>query len=226
MVARLAVTALQVAGLVFAGLTGALKPQDVTPLTFYRYWYWYRAHPAWQSYVYGSGAAGVLALLMPVAVVVAPGRRQRLHGEARWARRGQIRAAGLLGTDGIVVGKLGGRFLDVQRQRTGQERPRRRRAWLRQDAGSDDPELPQLARQLGRTRHQGRELRADGGLPGRDGAGRLQSSHFLSRDDRTHQYNPFAYVSGDKNFRVGDIEKIAHYLLPNPPGPGSDPLGN
>ena len=47
---------------------------------------------------------------------------------------------------------------------------------------------------------------------------------FLSRDYRTHQYNPFGYVSEDKNFRVGDIERIAHYLLPNPPGPGGDPF--
>ena len=47
---------------------------------------------------------------------------------------------------------------------------------------------------------------------------------FLSREYRTHQFNPFAYVSEDRNFRVGDIEKIAHYLLPNPSGPGGDPF--
>ena len=57
----LLVAALQVAGLVFCGLTGAAKPLDVTPLTFYQYWYWYRSHPTWQSYVWGSGAAGVLS---------------------------------------------------------------------------------------------------------------------------------------------------------------------
>jgi hypothetical protein len=84
---------MQVAGLAFAGLTGALNPKDVTPLTFYRYWYWYRSQPLWQPYVYGSGTLGLLALLMPVAVVLAPGRRPRLHGDARWARRASSSAS-------------------------------------------------------------------------------------------------------------------------------------
>ena len=107
----LLIAALQVAGLIFCGVTGAARPQDVTPYTFYQYWYWYSQHPVWRSYLYGSGAFGGLALLMPVVVVLAPNKRRKLHGDARWAKRAEIVAAGLLGHAGIIIGKLGGKFL-------------------------------------------------------------------------------------------------------------------
>ena len=221
--AVLAVAALQVAGLIFAGLTSALKPQDVTPITFYRYWYWYRSQPLWQSYVYSSGAVGMLALLMPVAVVLAPGRRQRLHGEARWARRGQIRTAGLMGSDGIIVGKLGSRFLMFNGNEQGKNVIVAAAPGSGKTQGLMIPNCLNWPGSLVALDIKGECYERTSGFRAAMGQA-VFKVEFLSRDYRTHQYNPFAYVSEDKNFRVGDIERIAHYLLPNPPGPGGDPF--
>ena len=221
--ALLAVAALQVAGLVFAGMTGAVHAGDVTPLTFYRYWYWYREHPGFQNYIYGSGAAAALALLMPVAVVLAPGRHQKLHGEARWARRTQIRAAGLMGTEGVVVGKLGGRFLMFNGNEQGKNVLVAAAPGSGKTQGLMIPNCLNWPGSLVALDIKGECYERTAGFRASMGQA-VYKLDFLSREYRTHQFNPFAYVSEDKNFRVGDIEKIAHYLLPNPPGPGSDPF--
>ena len=221
--AVLVLAALQVSGLIFAGLTGAMKPQDVTPLTFYQYWYWYRAHPGFQNYIYGSGAAGMLALLMPVAVVLAPGGRQKLHGDARWARRGQIRSAGLMGSAGIVVGKLGGRFLMFDGTRQGKNVIVAAAPGSGKTQGLMIPNCLNWPGSLVALDIKGECYERTAGYRASTGQA-VYKLDFLSREYRTHQYNPFAYVCEDKNFRVGDIEKIAHYLLPNPPGPGGDPF--
>ena len=218
----LAVVAMQVAGLVFCGWTGAARPQEVTPFTFYRYWYWYRQHPAWQSYIYGSGAAGVLALLMPVAVVLAPGRKQKLHGEARWARRRQVRAAGLMGTAGIIVGKLGGRFLMFEGNEQGKNVMVAAAPGSGKTQGLMIPNCLNWPGSLVALDIKGECYERTAGYRQSTGQQVFQID-FLSRDYRTHRYNPFAYVSEDKNFRVGDIEKIAQYLLPLPSG-SSDPF--
>ena len=215
--------ALQVAGLIFAGTTGAIKPQDVTPLTFYQYWYWYRAHPAFQNYLYGSGAAGVMALLMPVAIVLAPGRRQKLHGEARWARRSHVRTAGLMGTDGIIVGKLGGRFLMFNGNEQGKNVIVAAAPGSGKTQGLMIPNCLNWPGSLVALDIKGECYERTAGFRASMGQA-VYKIEFLSREYRTHQYNPFAYVSEDKNFRVGDIEKIANYLLPNPPGSGGDPF--
>ena len=218
----LLIAALQVAGLIFCGVTGAARPQDVTPYTFYQYWYWYSQHPVWRSYLYGSGACGALALLMPVVVVLAPNKRRKLHGDARWAKRAEIVAAGLLGHAGIIIGKLGGKFLMFN--------------------GTEQGKNVIVAAAPGSGKTQGLMipncLNWPGSLVGLDIKGECYARtagfrasmgqavyqlNFLSREYRTHQYNPFAYVSADKNFRVADIEKIANYLSPNPPPP-ADPF--
>ena len=220
--AVLAVAAMQVAGLVFAGLTGAMKPPDVTPMTFYRYWYWYRSQPLWQSYVYSAGVVGMLALLMPVAVVLAPSR-QRLHGEARWARRSHVRAAGLMGSAGIVVGKLGSRFLMFDGNEQGKNVIVAAAPGSGKTQGLMIPNCLNWPGSLVALDIKGECYERTAGFRAAMGQA-VYKIDFLSRDYRTHQYNPFACVSEDKNFRVGDIERIAHYLLPNPPGPGGDPF--
>ena len=218
----LLIAALQVSGLIFCGVTGAARPQDVTPFTFYEYWYWYRQHPTWRPYLYGSGAAGALALLMPVIVILAPNKQRKLHGDARWAKRAEIVAAGLLGQVGIIVGKLGGKFLMFN--------------------GTEQGKNVIVAAAPGSGKTQGLMipncLNWPGSLVGLDIKGEcftrtagfrasmgqaVYQLNLLSREYRTHQFDPFAYVSADKNFRVADIEKIAHYLSPNPPPP-ADPF--
>lgn len=38
----------------------------------------------------------------------------------------------------------------------------------------------------------------------------------LATDYRTHRYNPLDYISEDENFRVNDVQRIAHMFYPSP----------
>ena len=43
-----------------------------------------------------------------------------------------------------------------------------------------------------------------------------------STDRRTHRWNPLEYISDDRNQRLNDLDRIANFLIPTPPG--SDPM--
>lgn len=213
---------LQISGFVFVALTKAMAPQDVTPLTIYQYWYWYGADPTWQTHLYSAAGAGVMALLLPLGVAFLPGRKQALHGDARWAKRGEIQSAGLLGEDGIIVGKLGGKFLLFNGSEQGKN------VMAAAPPGSGKTQGLMIPNCLN-WRHSLVALDLKGECYERTAGYRASVGHgvyrlnFLSRDYETHQFDPFAYVSKDRNFRVGDIEKIANYLCPNP-APPADPF--
>jgi type IV secretion system protein VirD4 len=53
----------------------------------------------------------VLLLLVPMGIVAATQKRRELHGSARFATPIEVRDAGLLGDQGIIVGKYRNRFL-------------------------------------------------------------------------------------------------------------------
>ena len=60
-----------------------------------------------------TGAASVLLIYVaiPLLAVLATRQRRELHGSARWATHSEVVKSGLLGDQGIVVGKYNGRTL-------------------------------------------------------------------------------------------------------------------
>ena len=68
-----------------------------------------RAYPI----VYKPFVAGLaIGLLLTLATIISTlFTRQKLHGEARWARSGEVRRGKMLGTTGIVLGKFGGKVM-------------------------------------------------------------------------------------------------------------------
>lgn len=55
----------------------------------------------------------VLLLLVPMGIAAATQKRRELHGSARFASANEVRDAGLLGDQGIIVGKYRDRFLTL-----------------------------------------------------------------------------------------------------------------
>ena len=55
--------------------------------------------------------AALLFLGVPIAILSAGGRKRELHGSARFANAKELRDAGLMVDDGIVIGKHAGKFL-------------------------------------------------------------------------------------------------------------------
>jgi len=60
-----------------------------------------------------TGGASVLLIYVaiPLLAVLATRQRRELHGSARWATHGEVVKSGLLGNQGIVVGKYRGQTL-------------------------------------------------------------------------------------------------------------------
>jgi len=86
------------------------------PWAFFGWWLVYDAY-APGIFVQGALIAvcgGALAILVSIAVSVWRAREARsatTYGSARWAHRGEVARAGLLGPDGVVLGRLGPDYL-------------------------------------------------------------------------------------------------------------------
>jgi type IV secretion system protein VirD4 len=104
--------ALYLAGVIFLMLS-KMNYKDATLSTFYQYWYYYHSDIAFQKRINLSGIFGaVLAYGMPLGLYIAAIQKKReLYGAARFANSGEIRDSGLLGSDGILVGKYNNRYM-------------------------------------------------------------------------------------------------------------------
>src|SRR5258705_1616731 len=86
------------------------------PLAFFIWWFKFDAYaPNALIEGGGSGASGGIAA-MAVAIILSVWRAKEAqnvttYGSARWADIKEVRRAGLLGPDGVVLGRLGGSYL-------------------------------------------------------------------------------------------------------------------
>src|SRR6185437_5766270 len=98
-----------VAGFVFLKMTRG-DASEASPLTIVKYAYYYGDRPGIRHQLEGSNAVALGVLSLSALAMLLP-RRRSLHGDARFASRGEIRSAGLLGSEGIILGRVGGRCL-------------------------------------------------------------------------------------------------------------------
>ena len=83
-----------------------LDPHRASPLTPIRFAYYYGDLRPVRTRLIASGLLS-LALVGGCALVVFVPRPRSLHGDARFARRGEIARAALLGRSGIILGQIG-----------------------------------------------------------------------------------------------------------------------
>jgi type IV secretion system protein VirD4 len=92
-----------------------LPPKDATPVTVVRYAVWYWDRPKVRGRVIGSSVAAFTFLGLGMGLALRR-RKPSLHGDARWATLAEISDAGLFKGNGIILGKLGRRFLTLPGQ--------------------------------------------------------------------------------------------------------------
>ena len=89
-----------------------LNPLEATPLTIVRYWVHYSYDPATRQWLTicmtasGAIAAGFVGIIL---LVMNKGRS--LHGDASFAKLREIKKAGLLGDFGLILGKIGKKYV-------------------------------------------------------------------------------------------------------------------
>ncbi|MEF3365633.1 conjugal transfer protein TraG [Methylocystis sp. 9N] len=86
------------------------------PPAFFWWWYFYDAYAphVFVKGAYIAASGGFIAIAVAVGMSVWRAREAKnveTYGSARWARADEVRAAGLLGPDGVVLGKFDGAYL-------------------------------------------------------------------------------------------------------------------
>jgi type IV secretion system protein VirD4 len=216
---------LKIAGAVIAALAAAqylagyillwllhLDPHGAGPLTVLRYAYYYGDLPQVRQALLRACTGGA-ALMLASAVALLLPRRRPLHGEARFATRREIAAAGLLGDQGIILGRIG-RCCLMLRGQQGVVLAAPPRAG--KGVGVVIPNLLNWPDSVICVDIKRENWTLTAGFRAGSGQASFLFDPF-AEDGRTARWNPFFYVSPDPLRRVNDLQRIAEMLYPDPP---------
>ena len=184
-----------------------------TLLTFYQYWYHFRANPAVQRWLYLSGGIALACVLSPLLVFLIPNKKS-LFGDARFAKRKEIDQAGLFGEKGLIVGHYAGKYLSFDgQQHVILSAPTR----SGKGVGVVIPNLLNWPDSVVVLDIKQENWNLTSGYRQKYG----QECYLFNpaaTDYRTHRYNPLSYINADPYFRIDDVQKIANMLFPDQPG--------
>lgn len=189
-----------------------LDAHGASPLTVLRYAYYYGGVPHVREALLRACAGGIVLVLLSTAVLLVP-RRRPLHGEARFATRREIAAAGLFGDQGIILGRIGRRCLMLRGQQ-GVVLAAPPRAG--KGVGVVIPNLLNWPDSVICVDIKRENWTLTAGFRARSGQACFLFDPF-AEDARTARWNPFFYVSPDPMKRVNDLQRIAEMLYPDPP---------
>jgi type IV secretion system protein VirD4 len=187
-------------------------PRSASPLTIARYGYYFGARQEIRRRLWGSEIFAYGSILATLGVVLLP-RRRSLHGDARFARRREIAAAGLLGSEGIILGRRGRRYLMLAGQQgVALAAPPR----AGKGTGVVVPNALNWPGSLVCVDIKRENWTLTAGYRARCGQACYLFDPF-AEDRRTARWNPFSYVSSDPARRLNDVQRIAEMLYPDPP---------
>jgi type IV secretion system protein VirD4 len=210
------VLAQYLAGFLFLWLLRA-DPMAASPLTLARYAYYYGDRPEIAHRIWLCFGAGITLIGLTGLPLWRPKRRS-LHGDARFATLAEIRGAGLLAEQGVLLGKVGRRYLTMGGQQgVALAAPPR----AGKGTGIVVPNLLNWSGSLVCIDIKRENWQLTAGFRAHCG----QACYLfdpLSEDGRTTRWNPFTYVSEDPRRRLNDLQRIAEMLYPDPPN--ADPF--
>ncbi|MEQ1582382.1 MAG: type IV secretory system conjugative DNA transfer family protein, partial [Steroidobacteraceae bacterium] len=191
------------ASFVFLALIKA-DPRSASPLTLARYAYHYGDQAIIRQRLGLSLGAGLGVMMVSGLAVFQPHRRS-LHGDARFATRREIRAAGLLGEQGIILGKLGSKCLMLAGQQgVALAAPPR----AGKGTGVVIPNALNWPGSLVCIDIKRENWTITAGYRQQSGQACYLFDPF-AEDGQTARWNPFSYVSRDPIRRVNDLQRIA-----------------
>lgn len=192
------------------------NPMTATATTWSEYWKDYKDSAVERKRLQGS-MGGALFLLFGIPLFIAmvnSGKRRSLHGDARWALRSEVQKAGLLEESGLILGKLGGKFLMmnaakfvllVAPTRSGK------------GVGTIIPNLLNWSASVIVVDIKGENFDVTSGFRARHGQ---QVFKFAPFDEQfeTHCFNPLSYINRDSRFVVGELQSVGYMLYPKKDG--------
>jgi len=191
--------------------------QQATPLTLVQYAYFYSDNVLVQQGLMVALGAPLVLLILIIAVVFRP-KAQKLHGTTNWATTKDIARAGLLNNKGIILGKKGKRYLQLDGDTFAMVAAPTRSG---KGVGIVIPNLLSWHDSVVVLDIKSENFAITSGYRAAHG----QAVYLFNPAPityQTHRYNPLTYISSDPNKRIDDIQKIANYLIPTPAG--TDPM--
>ncbi|CAN7691905.1 MULTISPECIES: type IV secretory system conjugative DNA transfer family protein [Variovorax] len=188
-----------------------LPPQHATLLTLHEYWQAYGERRDVRRVLIASlvGSQGLMLGLVGIAMLP---RRRPLHGNARFASRREIARSGLLNEHGIILGRLGNRYLVLPGQQgVALEAPPR----SGKGVGVVIPNLLNWPGSALISDIKGENFIRTAGFRAAHG----QQVHLfdpLSERERSARWNPLGYVSETPYRCIDDLQRIGTMLFPDP----------
>lgn len=198
------------------------SPAHVQADTWQTYWRDYQDNPKLKKQLQVAAATPMLLFLgVPLMILLVSLNQPRsLHGDARWATHGEAQRAGLLAESGILLGKLGSKFLMnnaakflllIAPTRSGK------------GVGIIIPNLLNWAHSCIVSDIKGENFAITSGFRAAHGQAVFKFAPFDPQFE-THCWNPLSYINRDPRFIVGDLQSIGHMLYPK--RDGSDAFWN
>ena len=192
-------------------------PRRATPLTIlqYRSYYGHLAVIRHRTTLCSGIGLGLVTL---VAIVLLIPKRRPLHGEAQFAREPEIARAGLFASDGLILGKMGGRYLMLPGQQSVilAAPPRSGK-----DVGVVVPNGLNWPGSLVQVDIKRENWTITAGFRASRGQACYRFEP-LSANGDTARWNCLSYVSQRPDRRINDIQRIADILYAE--SPGADPF--
>ncbi|UVT17063.1 MAG: type IV secretory system conjugative DNA transfer family protein [Nitrospira sp.] len=199
------------AGAVFS-LANKQMPDDLSLTRWPESWRAYGEDPIQRKRLQFSAALGGFAVFgLPTLVMVSfTNRRKPLHGEARFASHDEIQQAGLYGERGVIVGKVGRRYLVYAGQEfvllAAPTRSGKGVSIVLPNLLHYDESVVVLDIKMENFAYTSKFRQAHGH--------QVFLFNPFGADGKTHRWNPLDAVDRDPNRRVGEIQAIGQVLYP------------
>ena len=199
------------AGAVFT-LANKQMPADLSLSNWPDSWQAYGEDPVQRKRLQFSAAVGgFVGFGLPALLLVSlTNRKKRLHGEARFASQDEIQQAGLYGERGVIIGKVGKRYLVYGGQEfvllAAPTRSGKGVSIVLPNLLHYDESVVVLDIKMENFAYTSKFRQAHGH--------QVYLFNPFSADGRTHRWNPLDAVDRDPNLRVGEIQAIGQVLYP------------
>jgi type IV secretion system protein VirD4 len=194
-------------------------PRQVQAETWQEYWAGYKDDPKERKRLQvamGFAAFGIFGLPL-ILLAVALSKSRSLHGDARWATSGEVREAGLLAEEGLILGKLNDKFLVMNEPKFVMLVAPTRSG---KGVGTIIPNLLNWNQSVIVVDIKGENFDVTSGFRARHGQEVYKFAPF-DENFETHCSNPLSYVSRDPRFVVGELQSVGYMLYPKKDGDGA-----
>lgn len=194
-------------------------PRQVEATTWQEYWAQYKDDPRERKRLQGAMGFAVFGIFgVPLFLAaIAMSKSRSLHGDARWLTSSEAHQAGLFAEEGLILGKLNGKFLMMNEPKfvmliapTGSGK----------GVGTIIPNLLNWNQSVIVVDVKEENFEVTSGFRAKHGQEVYKFAPF-DENFETHCWNPLSYVSRDPRFVVGELQSIGYMLYPKRDGDGA-----